>query len=467
MNAKTPSRRLSLAAKLGWGVGDLGLNIFFKALGLLMFPFYTDILGLDARLAGTVILIASLFDGLADSVIGAAADRTRTRYGSYRPYLLFASPLLVLTFTAAFIPISGTQAQLFAYALVTQMALRVAYGLVAIPYSALSSRISSDSDERSQMAGIRIAFAMCGGIVVTYLMPTITNGLEAQFGAGSVMPSMLAALISGLASLPFFWICFAATREPPELASANPAGFKPSAIWEDMKAMAVIATRNGPLMRVFGCLIVSSFAFKMTEQCLKYYVDKYLERPDLASVILPAALFVNALFCLPWAWVAQKTSKRDAWLLANVVSAVGYLAFWFYDGRDPLIATALLSLISIGNAAYLTLVWAMIPDTVEYNEWKTGQRHDGKIFGASVFAKRFALGLNAFTFGWLLSSVGYVEGQTAQTEQAVGGIKAIMSLIPLAGLAVSSWIISGYRIDRKFHARISQEAANARQNATP
>ncbi len=459
--------RLSWAAKLGWGVGDLGLNIFFKALGLLMFPFYTDILGLDARLAGTAILLASLFDGVADSVIGAVIDRTRTKYGSYRPYLIFAPPFLVLAFVAAFVPIVGSQTTLFAYALLTQVVLRVAYGLVAIPYSALSARITDDANERSQMAGIRISCAMAGGIVVTYLMPTIILSLEARFAEDSVLPSVIAAAVAGIVSLPFFWICFFSTREPKELENANPSGFSAKAVWEDISAMATIVTTNGPLLRVFACLIVSSLAFKMTEKSLKYYVDKYLEQPDLAGLILPATLFVNGLFCLPWAWIATKTSKRDAWLMANVVSAIGYIAFWLYGGKDPVIATALLALISIGNAAYLTLVWAMIPDTVEYNEWKTGQRHDGKIFGASVFAKRLALGINAFAFGFLLSAVGYQEGQVEQTRGAVDGIKAIMTFVPMLGIAVSSWLMWGYRIDQKFHREISQQAARARTPANP
>lgn len=453
---------LSWRQKFGWGVGDLGLNIFFKAFTILLLPFYTEVLGLDPIKAGVVFFIASMADGIFDSIIGAVADRTRTRYGSYRPYLIFGSPVLILCFVAAFIPIQGSQTTLFFYALISQIALRIAYGVVAIPYSTLSSRISNDSDERSQMAGIRLSFAMLGGVVVTYLLPTLNRSLTASFDDGSVLPYVIAAAISGLASLPFFWICFFSTSEPENLENANPRGFHASAIVEDLGALWGIVTSNGPLMRVFMCMIVSSLAFKMTEKTLIYYVDYYLDSPELISTILPFTLFVNMLFCPIWAWVAQRTSKRDAWLIANGVSAVAYLAFYFSTSRDPVIASALLALISIGNSAYLVLIWAMIPDTVEYNEWKTGQRHDGKIFGAAIFSKRLALGVNGLLLGFSLAFIGYESGTHFQSDETIDGIKGVMTIVPLIGIALSASLMWGYRLDQGFHKHVTEKAAQVR-----
>lgn len=457
------SGKLSWGAKIGWGVGDFGFNIYWQALNLLMMPFYTDVLGLDPVLAGTVFLLASLFDGFADSVIGAIADRTRTRFGSYRPYLVFVSPILVLVFMASFIGVEAGQAGLFAYALLSQMALRTVYSFVNIPYSTLSARITEDSDTRSLLAGVRIAFAMLGGIVVTFLMPFVVDALKDRFGDTSRLAYMFAAGAAGLVSLPIFWICFLSTKEPEALKKANPEGFHLGAVWEDLKAVARIAQVNGPLLRVFACMIVSSLAFTMTNKCLTYYAVHYLEDPELRKTLLPWVLFVNMIFCPVWAWIATKTSKRSAWLSANVVSMVGYLAFWFYSGKDPGVAAGLLGLISIGNAAYIMLVWAMIPDTVEYTEWKTGYRHDAKVFGIASFSKQLALGVNGFVLGALLAVVGYQSGEAVQSPEAVDGVKAIMTLVPLAGLALSAWIIWGYRLDRGFHAEISRKAAEGRK----
>lgn len=449
-----PHARLGRGRKLGWAVGDFGFNIYWQALNLLMLPFYTDVLGLDARLAGTVFLVASLWDGLADSVIGAVADRTRSRHGSYRPYLLWGPPFMLLAFVAAFAQPAFGQGGLFAWALASQMVLRTIYSLVSIPYSSLSARITADADERSSAAGFRIAFAMLGGIAVTFLMPTLVDRLGAAVGDRVYM---LAAGLAGLVSLPFFWLCFAATREPERLVEANPRGFHWGAVLEDVRAVIRIARVNGPLMRVFGCMIVSSLAFTMTNKCLTYYVNHWLERPDLRALILPLALFVNLLFCLVWASVAQRTSKRHAWLAANVVSLVAYLAFWFVPTRDPLLAAALIALISVGNAAYITLVWAMLPDTVEYTQWKTGQRHDAKVFGVASFAKQLALGVNGFLLGWLLAAVGYVEKAEVQPAGAVEGLRAIMTLVPLAGIALSALLIWGYRLDSALHRRINED----------
>ncbi|NJS13729.1 MAG: hypothetical protein HC788_02780 [Sphingopyxis sp.] len=219
-----------------------------------------------------------------------------------------------------------------------------------------------------------------------------------------------------------------------------------------------MARGNGPLARIFGCIIVSSLAFTMTNKCLAYYVTYYLDRPDLVPNILPFALVINLVFAPLWAVVARRTSKRTAWLYANVLSAVAYTLFFLSPSRDPLVAAALIGLISAGNVAYQVLFWAMLPDTVEYNAWKTGQRHDAKVFGIASFAKQLALGLNGALLGWMLSAIGYVPNQD-QSEATLWGLKAIMALVPLAGVAISAWLIWGYQLDQAEHKRMQESMA--------
>lgn len=221
-----------------------------------------------------------------------------------------------------------------------------------------------------------------------------------------------------------------------------------------MAATVRIARQNAPLLRIFGCIIVSSLAFTMTNKCLVYYVTYYLGRPDLVPRIVPFALVVNLLFAPFWAWAARRWSKRGAWLIANVLSLFSYSLFYFSSSRDPLIAAALIGLISIGNIAYQVLFWAMLPDTVEYNQWKTGQRHDAKVFGFASFAKQLALGVNGALLGLLLTAIGYVANQP-QTEATLAGLKAIMALVPLAGVALSAMLMWGYPLDRAMHRRIT------------
>lgn len=448
--------RLGWGSKLGWASGDFGFNIFWQSLNLLLMPFYTDVLGLDARLAGTVFLIASLWDGFADTVIGAIADRTRSRWGSYRPYLIFASPLLVVAFMVAFLTPDWEQGGLFLYALLSQIFLRTAYSVVSIPYSSLSARITQDADERSSLAGWRMFFAFSGGAVVTFLMPRIVTMLG---GSGSNMTYVLAAGLVGLVSLPFFWLTFATTREPARLAEANPAGWSLKASLDDFRASLAMARHNGPLARIFVCIIVSSLAFTMTNKCLVYYVTYFLGRPDLVPNILPFALVMNLAFAPFWALVAQRTSKRTTWLYANAVSAFAFIAFFLSPSRDPWIAAFFIGAISAGNVAYQVLFWAMLPDTVEYNAWKTGQRHDAKVFGIASFAKQLALGLNGALLGWLLTGIGYVPNQS-QSEATLLGLKAIMALVPLCGVLLSAWLIWGYPLDQATHRRMQEEMAS-------
>lgn len=375
MTGQTP-----FGARIGWAVGDFGFNIYWQALNLLMMPFYTDVLGLDPRLAGTVFLLASLWDGFADSVIGAVADRTRSRHGSYRPFLLFGTPFMALAFMAAFFAPDLQMVGLFLYALVSQILVRTAYSVVQIPYAALGGRVSGDANTRASMAGYRMMFAMLGGITVTFLMPGLVDALQGRFGPGNTA-YVVAAGAAGLISLPVFWLCFRHTSEPATLMEANPQGFHWKAVGEDLRTVVAIARVNSPLARVFLVMIVSSLAFTLTNKCLTYYVNHWLERPDLRQWLVPFALFVNLIFCPFWAQVARRTSKRDAWLIASLVSLAAYAIFWFVPTRDPLVAALLIGAISVGNAAFITLVWAMLPDTVEVTHWKLGQRHDAKLFG--------------------------------------------------------------------------------------
>jgi GPH family glycoside/pentoside/hexuronide:cation symporter len=196
----------------------------------------------------------------------------------------------------------------------------------------------------------------------------------------------------------------------------------------------------------------------MTNKCLAYYVTYYLERPDLVPNILPFALVINLVFAPLWAVVARRTSKRTTWLYANIVSAAAYTAFFLIPSRDPWIAAALIGLMSAGNIAYQVLFWAMLPDTVEYNAWQTGQRHDAKVFGIASFAKQLALGLNGALLGWLLSGIGYIPNQP-QSAETLLGLKAIMALIPLLGVAISAWLIWGYALDQASHRRMQEELA--------
>jgi glycoside/pentoside/hexuronide:cation symporter, GPH family len=444
------SPKLAPRTKFGWAAGDFGFNIFWQALNLLMMPFYTDVLGLDSALAGTVFLFASLWDGFADTIIAAIADRTRSRWGSYRPYLVFASPVLIVAFALAFLTPEWEQGGLFLYALLSQVFLRTAYSVVSIPYSSLSARISQDADERASMAGWRMVFAFAGGAVVTFAMPQLVDALG---GDRSSTTYVLAAGLVGLVSLPFFWLTFLTTSEPPRLVEANPRGFSLASGADDLRASLAMARHNGPLMRIFGCIIVSSLAFTMTNKCLVYYVTYYLEREDLVPQLVPFALIMNLLFAPIWAWVAGRASKRRAWLYANCVSALAYTAFFLSPSRDPAIAAVLIGAISAGNVAYQVLFWAMLPDTVEYNRWKTGQRHDAKVFGFASFAKQLALGLNGALLGWLLLAIGYTPNQP-QTEATLTGLKAIMALIPLIGVAISAALIWRYPLDQAMHRRI-------------
>ena len=297
-------------------------------------------------------------------------------------------------------------------------------------------------------------FAFSGGAVVTFAMPRLVTWLG---GRESNLTYVIAAGLVGVVSLPLLAdLCHHARARAA--GRGQSCGYVAARQRRGFPRLAGIGAPQRPASPHFGCIIVSSLAFTMTNKCLVYYVTYYLQRPDLVPNLVPFALVMNLAFAPLWAVIARHTSKRTTWLYANALSAVAFTLFFFSPSRDPWVAAVLIGLISAGNVAYQVLFWAMLPDTVEYNAWKTGQRHDAKVFGIASFAKQLALGINGALLGWLLIGIGYVPNQP-QSEATLWGLKAIMALIPLTGVALSAWLIWGYPLDQATHRRMREDMA--------
>mgnify|MGYP003879858981 CR=1 FL=1 len=447
--------RLTIPAKFGFATGDFAFNLFWNGIGLFMMFFYTDVLGIDPRIAGTIYFIASVWDAVTDPAMGVLADRTRTRWGRYRPYLLFGAVPLALSYPLAFSNPGLTGAALVAWALFTHCTLRTTYTIVSIPYSSLSARLTNDADERAGLAGWRMIGAASGGLTVAVSTPILAQHL----GQGSEANGYFwAACLMGALSVGIFWYCFAMMRERAD-SVAEKAATIPSLGAELSNFFGLFKT-NGPLVRMFIAIIVVSLALTMFGKNILYFFKYEMNAPQLAPVALmmPALIMI---FCVPlWVMVAQKTSKRTAWLIGGSIAGLGYLAFWFNPSPTPAFVFPIIAVIALGGASFGVLFWSMLPDTVEYGEWKTGVRHEAKVFGFASFAQKAALGLNALILGFLLQGAGYVANQP-QTPQTLEAIRAMMSLIPLAGVLISFVVLWRYPIDAQFHRKLREDIASA------
>lgn len=445
-------QRLSTARKIGFTLGDYASNLYWQSVSIFLLFFYTEAVGFPAATAGLIYMIASIVDALQDPIMGNIADRTRTRRGRYRPYLLFGCVPLALSFVLLYWrpPFEGLV--LVLWMLTTHIIFRTAYTVVTIPYTSLNARLTDSSDERSTIAGYRMVFGVLAALTIVYFTyPLVTwSGGSAATNGFTWAAAVFAVVATAIYPLVYF-----VTREPED----SPAG----EVKLDFVGSWSAVARN----RAFWVLIAATVAAFVCSVALGksvLYYFKYYLHDEAAS--RPALIGMSAvgLVVIPlWVWLTKFIGKRNAWFAGVALNLVMLAVFATHDFDSAWPMTIWLIAASMGSLGLALTFWSMLPDTVEYGEWVTGQRSESFIFGLFQLFLKAALGIGAGLFGWLLDAVGYVAN-TAQTPQTLAGLKAIMIWLPGAGLAVAGLVMVWYPIRRGDHERIVKELA-ARRNA--
>lgn len=448
--------RLTVARKIVIGAGDFGFNLYWQTAGLYLLFFYTDGLGIPAAAAGLIYMTALIWDAVLDPVVGIVADRTRTRWGRYRPYFLFGAPLLALAFVAVFLGPAYPTVGAVAFAAGAHVLFRTLYAVVSIPYASLFARISRDSAQRGDLAGVRMLFAALGAVGVAALtLPMVQAlGTPDEPRRGWVI---VGAAYGVLATLIILAVAWAAKG----LDVADDAPAPPRVPGEVIRALLA----NRALLLVLGAVLVSSFATTMFSKNLLYYFKYVVGQPELGSAALALSALMAVIFVPVWTVVLRFIGKRNTWLVGAFPNLAGLILWHFADGHGVPLLFAALALQALGGASYVVCFWAMLPDTVEYGEWKSGVRTESLVFGLTLLGQKAALGLGAGFLGLLLTQVGYTAN-VDQTPATLGGIKAMMFWWPVAGGLISLALIFFYPLDRKTHGRMVEEIA-ARASPTP
>lgn len=449
--------KLGWSQRLGWASGDIGINFYWKMIGTFLYFFYTDLLGISPFWAGIAFGIGTLWDGLCDPIVGAIADRTRTRHGRFRPFLLYLSLPCAVAFVLAFWkpPLEGDW--LVAYAIVTHIIFRTLFTAIGVAYGALSARMATDSNERGTLAALRMMAAALGNFVVSLTLPKML--------ASSADPQtayLIATSLLGTGATIILLICFATTREAiePELDDVAPPVDSVGDIFRrlgrDMLLFWRMLRHNVPLRQLLGSLTVSSIAMAMFDKCWVYWYKYNLGDIEAMGIVMSAAV-LPFLAAVPfWTWVSRRTSKRAVWLTGTVLNTSCFLIFYFVNPHDMRVLLTLASIMAAGGAANFVMFWAMLPDTVEYNEWKLGERAEARIFGFSGLAQKAALAVNALILGQALEWAGFVPGQ-AQSAATLDAMMVLMCLVPVAGGIATFLIMWRYPLSARRHAEIVEE----------
>jgi GPH family glycoside/pentoside/hexuronide:cation symporter len=448
----SPEDRVPLGMKLGYGIGDLGANLVFLATLFYALYYFTDILGIPPETAGIIVLASKFWDASIDPVMGNISDRTRSRWGRKRPFLLFgAVPVGITVFLLFYTPdftrlTGGVVDYRIVWALVTYILFCTAIAIVNVPYAALTAAMTRDSHERSVITGYRMTF----GIIGTLIAAGATLPLVGLFGGGNqVLGFRTVGLIYGAVIAVATLVAFFATKE--RVLSLEEQGHK-----TPTKDTIHAVLKNRPFILLLVATLMFMIGMNTVAAVVTYYFKYNLNAEKLVAVA-NLCIFIPALLSLPlFVFIGKKVSKKFAYNLGMGLVAIMLLFLFFFGEKSLYLTFGFLVVAGIGLCTNWLSPWAIIPDTVEYSEWKLGIRQEGILYGIFFFVFKFGAAVAGFLVGKVLDLTGYVANQ-AQTEAALMGIRSLLTIFPFVFIVAGIVILSFFPIDARTHRRMVEE----------
>lgn len=472
--------KAGLSEKIGYGFGDMSSSMFWKIFSYYLPFFYSNIFGLSLAHAGTLVLVTKLYDAVSDPVMGLIADRTNTRWGKYRPYLLWiAIPFAVAGVLAFFTPQTDNYTFKHVYAYVTYILMMTVYTAINVPYGAMLGVMTDDSREKSVFSSFRMFFAFIGSFIamgsfepLLKLRQSIVETLPAEWTLADSTPAdwTIAVSVIGIVCAVLFILSFMMTRErvteaemAKEPVKENSNETAKTSVAEDLKALVA----NGPWWMLLGGGIAILLFNCVRGGAAAYYFADVLG----TNAIFTLALFltvgeisqlVGVVVTVP---VSEKIGKKATFLLVLVAVTVLSVIVAFLPetpaGMWVLLVSQILICIAIGINS--PLLWSMFADVADYSELKNGRASTGLIFSSSSMAQKFGAAFGSAIVLWVLMAFGYDNAKGAvQTPEALATIKALISWIPAIGSAAGIAIMLGYPLTDKKMSDIRQELSKKR-----
>ena len=457
-----------LSEKIGYGFGDMSSSMFWKIFSYYLPIFYSDVFGLRPAHAATLLLVTKIYDAVSDPVMGLIADRTQTRWGKYRPYLLWmAIPFAIIGILSFYVP-NTTYTLKHVYAYVMYILMMTVYTAVNVPYGAMLGVVTADSKEKSVFSSFRMFFAYIGSFIamgIFWLFEKSVIGTQNASGVtvkgvGDADPAkwtMVVAIIAAMCAV-LFIASFLLTREhvKPE---RNESG---SSIREDLKALL----GNAPWWLLLGAAIGQLLFNSIRGGAAAYYFANILG----TDIFITCAVFITigeigqmagVTLAVP---LSERIGKKNSFMLSLATVAVLSCIIWFLPATAGGVWTLLVLqvLISVIFGISAPLVWSMFADVADYSELRTGSNSTGLIFSSSSMAQKFGGAIGGFLLLMILGAFGYDKDLVQQAPQTLGAIKALMSFIPAAGAALGLLALSFYPLTSSRMKQIQAELKERR-----
>ncbi|MCM2678702.1 MFS transporter [Echinimonas agarilytica] len=458
----TGSEQLRFKEKVGYGLGDFASSMFWKMFSVYLLIFYTDVFGISAAAVGTMFLLTRIWDTANDPVMGVIADRTQSKYGKFRPFLLWgAIPFAVagvLTFTTPDFTADGK----LVYAYITYTLMMMAYTAVNVPYASLLGVMSSKSSDRTSLASYRMVFAFAGSIFAFVLVDPLTQFFTGISGEDNPQLGwMLTMVVYGCIASLLFYTTFSWTKE-----RVSPPKTQTTSLRSDLKNLM----GNKPWFILLGAALATLIFNSMRDGAAVFYFKYFVQAPDISLfglsvglitaylVVGQAANIIGVLLAQP---ISERIGKRNTFMYAMFLAAVLSCLFFFLDASEVMLILLLQIGVSACAGIVFPLLWSMYADIADYSEYQTGRRSTGLIFSSSSFSQKMGWTLGGALTGWTLAYFGY-EANAEQTELAKEGLRYMVSFLPAVGAGLSAIFMIFYKLSDGYMEKVDRELTSRR-----
>ncbi|WP_257285543.1 MFS transporter [Endozoicomonas sp. SESOKO1] len=441
---------VGLKEKIGYGLGDTAGNFVYTSALLLLGFFYTEIYGLNPTTVASIFLFVRIIDAITDPIMGAIVDRTNTRWGKYRPYLLFLSvPYAVSSVLVFTVPDLGPQAKVI-YAYVTYSVLMVLFTATNIPYGAMTGVMTSNPEERASINSTRFMFATGGGLLITSIALPMTEILADNPADGYRNAMTIMAVLS----VALFLFCFSTTKERVQPVKAEKTSF--------ISDLSIILKNDQFLWVALATIVmVTTQTVKNTMQM--YYITAYVENAAAMTALFLSIWMVGGMIGAQMATkVLDRMCKKQAYItllfVCAAMSAVSYIA----GNNNIALIMAIQFLVGFFNQMIAPIWFTFTADATDYGELKFRRRIDGLSVSFTIFSLKIGLSVGGAIAMALLGSYGYVSGGTEQSPEAISGILTVFSIVPAIGFLLTALVVSQFKMNSKTIAETADKLKQIR-----
>lgn len=458
---------IKLTEKIGYGFGDMASSMFWKLFGAYLMIFYTDVFGLPAAVVGTMFLITRIWDSAFDPIVGVVADRTHSRWGKFRPYLLWLAVPFGIIGILTFVTPDWSPTGKLIYAYVTYSLMMMIYSAINVPYASLLGVMSPNPKERNTLSTYRMTFAYIGSFIALLLFMPLVNFFSGNSKelADQQTGWTMAVVVIAILCIVLFFGCFAWTKERvrPIKETQNP-------LKEDLKDLF----KNKPWWILLGAGVAALVFNSIRDGATVYYFKYFVVEENYATVSFFGMSFVlsglylalgqaaNIIGVIAAAPVSNRIGKRNTYMWVMIIATVLSVIFYWFDKEDLIWMFVFQALISVCAGSIFPLLWSMYADCADYSELKTGNRATGLIFSSSSMSQKFGWAIGTAVTGWLLGFFGF-QANAVQSEEAISGIKMFLSFLPAIGTILSVVFISMYPLTENKMKDITTELEHKRQ----